>query len=66
MIPLAAFPAWVERTARFIPYTGLITTVRGVVLHGRPLTDFGPELAVAAVWIVLLMMSATRVYRFVK
>ncbi len=66
LFPLAAFPDWLEQIAQFIPYTGLITTVRGVLLDGRPLTDFGPELAIAVIWIVVLMVTATRVYRFVK
>jgi ABC-2 type transport system permease protein len=66
MFPLAAFPGWLEAIARFIPYAGLITTVRGIVIEGRPLTDFGSELAIAAAWMVLLFVAATRAYRFVK
>ena len=66
MFPLSAFPEWLERAAQFIPYTGLITTVRGIVLDGRQLTDFGPELAIPAAWMVLLVLAAARVYRFVK
>lgn len=66
LFPLAAFPEWLGQLARFIPYTGLITTVRGIVLDSRPLTEFGPELAIGAVWITVLMVTATRVYRFVK
>lgn len=66
MFPLAAFPGWLEETARFIPYTGLIATVRGIVLHGRPLTVFGPELVIAAAWMALLFLAAVRAYRFVK
>jgi len=66
LFPLAAFPDWLGQLAQFIPYTGLITTVRGIVLDGRPLTDFGPELTIGAVWITALMVTATRVYRFVK
>lgn len=64
--PLAAFPAWLEELAWYIPYTGLIATVRGVLLDGRPLTDFGAELAVGAVWIAVLLVGAVRAYRFVK
>lgn len=66
MFPLAAFPGWLQEVARFIPYTGLIATVRGVALQGRPLTDFGPELAIAGAWMVLLFLAAARAYRFVK
>lgn len=66
MFPLAAFPTWLQESAPFIPYTGLIATVRGVVLDSRPLTDFGPELAIGAIWIAVLLMAATRAYRFVK
>jgi ABC-2 type transport system permease protein len=66
IFPLAAFPTWLGETTRFIPYTGLIATVRGVLLDHRALTDFGTELAVGAVWIALLLLAATRAYRFVK
>jgi ABC-2 type transport system permease protein len=66
MVPLAAFPPWVGDIAQIIPYTGLIATIRGLVLGGRPLTDFGPELAIAAVWMVALIALAARTYRFVK
>lgn len=66
MFPLAAFPAWLQETAPFIPYTGLIATVRGLVLDGRPLTDYGSELAIGAIWIAILLLAAARAYRFVK
>ncbi len=66
MFPLSAFPKWLEGAAWFIPYTGLIATVRGIVLDGRPLTDFGPELAIPAAWMAVLVLAAARVYRFVK
>ena len=65
MFPLAAFPSWLEALARFLPYTGLIATVRGIAFEGRPLADFGPELAIAGTWIALLFMAAARAYRFV-
>ena len=66
MFPLAAFPGWLQQVATFIPYTGLITTVRGVALDGQLLTAFGPELAIAAVWLALLFVAAGRAYAFVK
>lgn len=66
MFPLSAFPDWLERLVRFIPYTGLLTTVRGIVLEGQTLGDFGSELAIAAVWMGLLFVVAARAYRFVK
>lgn len=66
MWPLAAFPGWLQRIATFIPYTGLIATVRGVALQGQPLTAFGPELAIAAAWLAILFIAASRAYAFVK
>lgn len=66
MFPLAAFPDWLEQVAQYIPYTGLIATVRGLVLESRPLTDYGSELAIGAVWIAVLLVAAARAYRFVK
>lgn len=66
MLPLAAFPDWLQQVARLIPYTGLIATVRGIALAGQPLTAFGPELAIAGAWLALLLVAATRAYRFVQ
>jgi len=65
MFPLAAFPGWLEEAARFVPYAGLIATVRGVAVEGQPLTDFGPELAIAVAWMALLFAGAAKAYRFV-
>lgn len=66
MFPVAAFPGWLEEVVRFIPYTGLITAVRGIAIHGQPLTDFGLELTIATGWMALLFLAAARAYRFVK
>ena len=66
MFPLAAFPAWLGEISQFIPYTGLIATVRGLVLDGRSLADYGSELAIGAIWIAILLLAAARAYRFVK
>lgn len=66
IFPLAAFPTWLGEIAQYIPYTGLITTVRGIVLEGRALADFGSELAIGLGWIAVLLVAAARTYRFVK
>lgn len=66
MFPLTSFPAWLQEVTRFIPYTGLITTVRGIAIHGQPLSDFGPELVIGAGWLALLFVAASRAYSFVK
>ena len=66
MWPVAAFPEWLQHAVQVIPYTGLIAAVRGVVLDGRPLTAFGAQLAIAAAWLALLFVTATRAYRFVR
>ena len=66
MLPLEAFPAWLGEVAGYIPYTGLIATVRGIVLGGQPLTDFGFDLAIGSGWMALLLVAAARAYRFVK
>lgn len=66
LFPLAAFPTWLEEFAQYIPYTGLIATVRGLLLDGRSLTDFGIELGIGAVWMGIVFVIAARAYRFVK
>jgi ABC-2 type transport system permease protein len=66
MFPLSAFPGWLERLAEFVPYAGLLQTVRGIALGGEPITSFGPELAVGAGWIAVLLAVAVRTYRFTE
>jgi ABC-2 type transport system permease protein len=66
MFPLDAFPDWIEAAAHVIPYTGLIEATRGITLHAQPLTDFGPQLAVGAGWLALMLALAARTYRFTK
>lgn len=66
MLPLDAFPRWLEKTAEYLPYTALIQTVRGITVHGQTLTDFGPELAISVAWMAVLFVAATRTYRFTK
>lgn len=66
MFPLAAFPDWLGEVSQYIPYTGLIATIRGLVLEGRPLSDFPAELAIGAMWIGALLWGASRAYRLVK
>jgi ABC-2 type transport system permease protein len=66
MFPLDAFPGWLETAAHAIPYTGLIDATRGITLRAEPLTNFVPELAIGAGWLVILLALATRAYRFTK
>jgi ABC-type multidrug transport system permease subunit len=66
MFPLDAFPSWLETAAHAIPYTGLIEATRGITLRAQPVTDFGPELAIGAGWLILLLALAARAYRFTK
>lgn len=66
MFPLDAFPGWLENAAQAIPYTGLIEATRGITLRAQPVTDFGPELAIGAGWLILLLALAARAYRFTR
>lgn len=66
MFPLDAFPGWLENAAHVIPYTGLIEATRGITLRTQPVTDFGPELAIGAGWLVVMLTLAARSYRFIK
>lgn len=66
MFPLDAFPGWLENAAHVIPYTGLIEATRGITLQAQPVTDFGPELAIGAGWLIVMLALAARAYRFTK
>jgi ABC-2 type transport system permease protein len=66
MFPLSGFPHWVEETAQFLPYTGLVTAARGIALDAQPVTDFLPQLAIGAGWLAVMFALAARAYRFIK
>lgn len=66
MFPLAAFPDWLESAVRYLPYTGLLTAVRGIAISGKSIAAFGSELSIAGIWMAILFVAAARAYRFVR
>lgn len=65
MLPLSVLPGALPDIARIaIPFTSLIETMRGIALHGNPITDYGTEIAIGAAWGIATLALATTAYRF--
>jgi ABC-2 type transport system permease protein len=65
MFPTAALPwALPDLVGYVVPFTSVITAVRGIVVTGAPITDFGGEVLIGLAWLVLVFALAVRFYRF--
>lgn len=64
MWPREAYPDALEHVVEYaIPFAAPFDTLRGIALDGASVTAYGSELAVAAIWLVVLVALATRAYR---
>lgn len=64
-LPLDALPGILPHIAKVaVPFAAPIEAIRGIVLHGTPITHYGPELLITLAWAVAMTTVATTVYRF--
>lgn len=62
--PRYAMPEWLQGITNYIPLTPVIDGARLIVTEGKSLVDLGPQLAVMAVWTVIIYAIAFRVFRW--
>ena len=58
------FPAAVQPIIKMLPLTAYIDAVRGVMLQGTSLLQFGREIATLAVWAVVTFVLALKLFRW--
>lgn len=65
MLPLSSLPGALPDIAEIaIPFASLIEAIRGVVLDGASITQYGTQVLIGVAWAVVMLALATRVYRF--
>ena len=67
LFPIAALPgALPDIVVYAVPHTALIEVIRGITLHGDPISGYGQQLLVGAGWLILAFAAATLFYRFTE
>jgi ABC-2 type transport system permease protein len=62
--PRYAMPVWLQHITNYLPLTPVIDGTRLIVAEGYHLTQLGPQLAIMAVWMVIIYVIAFRVFRW--
>jgi ABC-2 type transport system permease protein len=62
--PRFLMPEWLQNITTFMPLTPVIDGARMILAEGKHLTDLGPQLAIMAVWMVIIYFIAFRVFRW--
>jgi ABC-2 type transport system permease protein len=62
--PRFGFPEWLQNLTNFFPLTPVIDGARLITTEGLHLSQLGPQLAVMAIWLVVVYALAFRVFRW--
>ena len=62
--PRYLMPHWLQNITAYMPLTPIIDGARLIATEGKHLIDLGPQLAVMAVWLVIVYIIAFRVFRW--
>jgi len=62
--PRFLMPQWLQSITTYMPLTPVIDGARMILTEGKTLLDLGPQLAVMAVWFVIIYAIAFRVFRW--
>jgi ABC-2 type transport system permease protein len=62
--PRFAMPEWLQQISTFLPLTPIIDGVRLLTTQGAHLVDIGPQLALMAVWAIVIYAVAFKVFRW--
>jgi ABC-2 type transport system permease protein len=62
--PRFLMPEWLQNISAYMPLTPVIDGARLIATEGKSLIDLGPQLAVMAVWTVVIYVIAFRVFRW--
>jgi len=62
--PRFLMPQWLQSITTYMPLTPVIDGARMILTEGKTLFDLGPQLAVMAVWFVIIYAIAFRVFRW--
>jgi ABC-2 type transport system permease protein len=64
--PIAVLPSWMQEVAAWLPLTYTIRAIRAVALNGATLSQIGGELAMLALFAVVLPLGGFVAFRFTE
>lgn len=62
--PRFLMPHWLQSITNYMPLTPVVDGARFITTEGKSLLDLGPQLAIMAVWVVIIYAIAFRVFRW--
>lgn len=62
--PRFLMPEWLQSITAYVPLTPVIDGARLIITQGQNLVELGPQLAIMAVWTVVIYAVAFRVFRW--
>ncbi len=62
--PRYVMPEWLQTITNYLPLTPVIDGLRQLTTQGKSLLDVGPQLALMAVWFIIIYAIAFRVFKW--
>lgn len=62
--PRFLMPEWLQNISYYMPLTPVIDGARMILTEGKTFIDLGPQLAIMAVWTIVIYAIAFRVFRW--
>lgn len=62
--PLSVMPDWLTRWSQYLPLTYLADGMRAITVEGASITTLGTELLGLGIWIIIVFVIATRMFRW--
>lgn len=62
--PRYIMPEWLQSITSYLPLTPIVDGLRFILTEGKTLFDLGPQLAIMAVWTLIIYVIAFKVFRW--
>lgn len=62
--PTFLMPEWLQGITKFIPLTPIIDGLRYILTEGKTILEVGPQLAIIAVWTLVIYLAAFKLFRW--
>jgi ABC-2 type transport system permease protein len=62
--PRFLMPVWLQNITNYVPMTPIIDGSRLILTEGKSIFDLGSQLAIMAVWTIIIYVIAFRVFRW--
>ena len=62
--PTFLMPEWLQKITAFIPLTPIVDGLRYILTEGKTILEIGPQLAIIAVWTIVIYIIAFKVFRW--